>query len=95
MKKIMLLMVLLGAVALAGVKAKVIASSVALVITGALFLPPLMVGDAQWQGYTNDDKCDNQHIIYSVAPQLKDGVLGKIKFAVPCDEWYEYNRGEK
>ena len=87
-------MVMLSAVAMASVKvasAKVLVSSIVLVGIGALFMPALVVGDAQWQGYTNNDKCDNQHIIYSVAPQLKDGVLGKINFAVPCDEWYEFN----
>ncbi len=88
-------MVVLSAVAMAGVKAKVLASSLVLVATGILFMPGLVVGDAQWQAYTNKGVCDNSHTIYSTAPQLKDGVLGKIAFAVPCTEWYEYNRGEK
>ncbi len=91
MKKIIMLMGLLSAVAMAGVKAKVLASSVVLVATGVLFFPGLVVGDAQWQAYTNKKVCDSEHIIYSTAPQLKDGVLGKIQFATPCSEWYEYN----
>ncbi len=89
----MLLMVLLSAVAMAGVKP--LATSVLLVVAGALFFPGLVVGDAQWQGYTDRGVCDSSHTIYSTAPQLKDGVLGKIAFTVPCSEWYEYNRGEK
>ncbi len=94
MRKIMLLMVLISAMAMAGVKAKVLASSVVLVVGGALFLPGLVVGDAQWQAYTNKGVCDSSHTIYTLAPQLKDGVLGKIQLATLCNEWYEYN-GEK
>ncbi len=88
MKKIIALMILATAIAAAGVKVKVIASSVFLIAAGVLFLPGLVIGDAQWQAYTNKEKCDNEHTIYSTAPQTKDGVLGKIRFAVPCSEWY-------
>lgn len=88
MKKIIALVILTSAIAAAGVKTKVFVSSVVLVATGALFLPGLVIGDAQWQAYTNKGKCDSNHTIYSTAPQTKDGILGRIRFAIPCDEWY-------
>lgn len=82
-----------SAVASAGVK--VLATSLVLVVGGALMLPGLVVGDAQWQSYTDRGVCDSTKIIYSTAPKLKDGVLGKISLATPCNEWYEFNRGDK
>ncbi len=83
------MMIVLSGVAVA--KAKVAVSSVLLVVFGVLFLPGLVVGDAQWQAYTNKGKCDSTHIIYTMAPKMNDGVLGKIQFAVPCNEWFALN----
>ncbi len=88
MKKIIVLIMALSTIAMAGVKAKVLVSSAVLVLLGGLLLPGLVVGDAQFQAYTNKGVCDGEHTIYTLAPQLKDGVLGKIQFTTPCSEWY-------
>lgn len=98
MKKIMILMMIMSAAAMASVKVasvKVLASSIVLVALGGLALPGLVVGDAQWQAYTNKGVCDSSHTIYTLAPQLKDGVLGKIQLATLCSDWYPLNERKK
>ncbi len=58
-------------------------------ITGALLLPGLVIGDAQWQFHTNRNNCDTRHFIYTIVPTPKNREKFGISVKVPCSAWFE------
>ena len=51
-------------------------------IVGAVLLPGLVLGDLQWQIYTNRGNCNAKHNIITLSP---------LGVKVPCDSWYKKN----
>ncbi len=51
-------------------------------IVGAVLLPGLVLGDIQWQIYTNRGNCDAEHTIVT---------LSTLGVKVPCSLWYAKN----
>lgn len=74
--------------------ATLVGAFMVLMAVGALALPGLVVGDAQWQYHTDKQQCDNKHYIYTYFPKKGDGELGKVQFKIPCGKWFKYNKGD-
>ncbi len=51
-------------------------------VVGAVLLPGLVLGDLQWQIYTNRGNCNAKHNIITLSP---------LGVKVPCDSWYKKN----
>ena len=51
-------------------------------VVGAVLLPGLVLGDIQWQIYTNRGNCDAEHNIVTISP---------LGVRVPCASWYAKN----
>ncbi len=93
MRKIIFGVTLLSGVAVAkALTIKTFAVGTALVVFGTLALPGLVVGDAQWQRMTDAGTCNSENNIYTIGPMFGDKQPGKIKFVIPCNEWFELNR---
>ncbi len=90
MKKTMIMMVLLsaGLMAKTTIGAKAVVLTVGMMVAGVLLFPGLIVGDAQWQRMTDKGICNSTNYIYTVAPMIGDKQPGKMKFIIPCDEWF-------
>ena len=53
---------------------------------GVLMFPGLVIGDAQWQYYTNRDECNLRHSIktFAIVPPSNT-----FRFSVPCKLWFK------
>ena len=60
-----------------------------IIIIGALAMKGLMIGDLQWEYYTNRGQCDSRHKIVTWLPvsDKVNGGFNRTRFVVPCDKW--------
>ncbi len=60
-------------------------------VVGALLFPGLVIGDAQWQYYTNRGNCDTRHFIVTLVPTPKNRDDFGLSVKIPCNAWFEEN----
>ena len=48
----------------------------------------LATGDKQWQHYTDKGICDSKHKIVTFVPKITETGVKRIRFVVPCNEWF-------
>ncbi len=99
MKKIIALMVLASVVSVAKGDVTIpekenrpgLKEALVLPVVGALLFPGLVIGDAQWQAYTNRGNCDTRHFIVTLVPTPKNRESFGLSVKVPCSAWFEKN----
>ncbi len=72
-------------------KVPVIVQALISPIIGAALLPGLVIGDAQWQAYTNRGNCDTRHFIITLVPTPKNRENFGLSVKIPCSAWFEKN----